>query len=236
MNLTRKIGLLAATVATAGGLALAGASAAGASTFPHAGPTSALFNVSFGNRHDNGNGSPSEWLLYKLDRNQAGMPTGGGLKSTITISLTGTVNSSLCPAGSGICKEFTVTMTATGSGVTVQGAGSPNATLPGNLNCRSFPVVLDGNSGLTETVYSRSGPVNNLNGDIFIGDPLSAPGFSAVPLLAFPAGGNKIVTSYRFGYTPAGGGWGVAAPIGWVDSSTNNDGNAPGDGQISCAS
>lgn len=210
------------------GAPLAGAASAGAVTAPHAGLTSASFTVSFGDRYDNGHGTPSQWLLYPL------LPTGqGALKSTITITRSGTASPSSCPSSASPCFSYAVTMTASGAGNTIQGAGSPNATLPGNLDCRSFPVTLFNGSGLSETIYSAGSPVHNLQGTVYTGN---TPSFSAVPGLAFNAPVNRNITSYRFSYIPSvlfG-----AAPIGWIDSSTNNDGNSPSwfqDGQITCA-
>lgn len=213
---------LAAGLGTAALVAAAAPAGAVTSPVPHAGPTSQVASVTFANRHDNGHGTPSEWLLYGSQTLPSGVVR-GNLASTITITKTGPTT-------------YAVTMTASGSGQTVQGAGSPNATLPGNLDCFPFTVSLASGSGLTETIHATAGPTVPLQGHVYFGD---AQSFSGVPSLAFPSGTvtSVSVDSYDFGYHPVPNAVnsGQAAPFTWSDTSDNGDGNAPGDGQISCA-
>ena len=222
----KRIALAAATLAAAA-ITMAGAGAASAAVHPAllgGSFTAAQFTVGFGNHHDNGGNGP--WGIYP--------EVGGvaGLSDTVTITFVGNAAPAQCGNISGPCFEFAAVSQGSGDLFTIPGDFAPNQG-PGHTGqkiLRAIDVQLMPGSNITDTgFYSTGFPDSHLNGHTFLGDGQS---FGNVPALAFgtPLTGFRSQESYIFTYSPR-----VSAHVpfqGWTDSSSNGDGQLPGDGQI----
>lgn len=219
---------LITAAATAGALALGSAGAASAAIHPIAAPggsfTAASFTVYFGNHHDSGGNG--DWGIYPQVGNAS------GLADTVTITFVASVAPSFCGNPSGPCGQYTAVSEASGDLFTIPGDFAPNQG-PGHAGQKiksAIDVQLMAGSNITDTqFYSAGVPSSSLNGTTFLGDSQS---FGDVPALAFssPLTGFRAHETYSFAYAPR-----PSARVpgqGWIDSSSNGDGQLPADGQI----
>lgn len=192
-----------------------------------AAPGSATAVTTLKNVPDNGHGTPSEWAVDTMQR-------------TVTVTRGSQAPAADCELSSGTCWSYSAKLTDLGTFVTKPGAGTPNQACAG---CAGEQVKTPAQSGYLTGTYSitfyassgspRPSLVPRMHDDH--GVAASAPFTSTSwPQLFFPAGTHFSAMNggaYSWTYLLVKFSFPFLMQQ-WVDSSTNNDGNAPGDGNI----
>lgn len=205
---------------------LAGAGAASARTVP----VSATSHTWITDDPDNGHGTPSEWAIDTIYR-------------TVTVTRGAQVTGADCGlAPAAACWSYTAVLKDAGSFRTIPGAGTPNQACAGCAGEKVKSPAVEGVLSGTYTIsfYASSGTPNaslvaKTHDDH--GQAASDPFTSSTwPKQFFPAGtsfGGAFGGPYSWTYTAlVMKGFFQFTVQQWVDSSANNDGNAPGDGNI----
>jgi hypothetical protein len=226
---------IAASVAIAAAALAGTASAASARILPGgpsllaALPVSATSLTLLTGDPDSGHGTPAVWAIDSMWRTE-----------TVTrgAEVTGT-DCGLSPSAA--CWAYTSSLSDSGTFRTVKGAGTPNQSCTGCAGEKIRNAVNGSLSGTYQvTFYASSGTpsaalVPWMHNDH---DTAASPPFTSTTwgMLFFPAGtsfGAFTGGAYSWTYEAATAGFPPVMQT-WVDSSTatNNDGNAPGDGNI----
>lgn len=204
------------------------AGAANATILPAGGNTaSATATTRVSGDPDNGHGTPSEWAVDAFER-------------TVTVTRGAPAPASACGQTSGQCWAFTASLKDNGTFTTIPGAGTPNQACAGcaGEKIRSRVTgILYGTYQITfyasASPQARLVPASHNDHGLVPSPPYTS---TTWPELFFPAG-------THFGaFTGGAYSWTYIAVVPrfpfhvqqWTDSSTvaNNDGNAPGDGNV----
>lgn len=191
---------------------------------PHPGhPVTAKATTHIINHPDGGHGNPAIWAEDTINR-------------TVTIKLMGSADPSNCGGGVTHCYYYTGTLSDNGTFAAVVGAGAPNQSghWAGSTEVRpQARGTMIG--GAPEAFYASSNHPDAALVDHFLDNHnTSATGdetTSAWVEQFFPAGthfGSVGLPTYKWTYTTTN----LPHTQQWVDSSGNNDGNNPQDGNI----
>ena len=225
-----------ATVLAAAAVLTVPATAATARILPGPGPHHSLALAATAVTHlkndpDNGNGTPSLWALDSMYR-------------TVTVTRGAAAPLTDCGVTSGSCWSYSALLTDRGTFRTIPGAGTPNQACAGcggeKIRRPSATGCLAGTYHITFFASSgspRASLVPRAHDDR--GVPASAPFTSSSWPKQFFAAGTSFGGTFSGPYK-----WTYATVVvkgflrfdfqRWVDlsSPSNNDGNAPGDGNI----
>jgi len=222
-----------AALALAAGVTAMTAGAASARQLPfgpgRASTVTATATTRIANDPDSGHGTPAIWATDTITR-------------TVTVTKGTQVPGTGCGlAASDGCWSFTADLSDSGTFTTIPGAGTPNQACAG---CAGLLIASPAVSGMIQGTYTvtfdASAPVADASLVAKNHDDLGLP---AVPPYTsttwgeqfFPAGtsfGSIAGGAYTWTYQVVKGGFPFFTTQRWTDSSSNNDGNSPGAGNI----
>jgi hypothetical protein len=209
------------------------AGAAGARTLPfgpgQSGVITATATTKVLNDPDTGHGVPAVWATDTITR-------------TVTVTKGTQVPGTDCGlAPSAGCWSFTAALTDSGTFVTIPGHGTPNQACAGCAGLLiASPAVSGTIAGNYVVTFDASYPVADAS---LVGKTHDDGGVAASPPYTsttwgeqfFGPGvsfGNVAGGPYTWTYQVVTGGFPFYSVQHWIDSSSNNDGNSPGAGNI----